>query len=217
MTTEAPQPTRGSDTSLDMRRRLRAERERRGLSLRKLAAEVGISPSALSQIETGKSRPSVSTLYAIVSALDLSMDGLFPPRERAGADPQPALSSRMSGPSTEPFIQRAADRGALDFTSGVQWERLSAPGDFVELLWITYGPGAASGNSGQFMRHAGREYGVVISGRLGVSIGFESYELGAGDAISFQSSVPHHLGALGDEPAVAVWFLLERLPELQTS
>lgn len=191
-----------------MRRRLRAERERRGLSLRKLAAEVGISPSALSQIETGKSRPSVSTLYAIVTALELSLDGLFPPRDRGPGDPPAEQAVAAAPPSLlEPFILRSADRSAIDFTSGVHWERLSAPGDSVELLWITYQPGSASGED--FMRHSGREYGVVISGRLGVSIGFESYELDAGDAISFQSSAPHHLGAIGDAPAVAVWVMLE--------
>ena len=44
--------------------RLRARREERGVSLRELARRLGVSPSALSQIETGKSRPSVGTLYA---------------------------------------------------------------------------------------------------------------------------------------------------------
>src|SRR3954447_11034146 len=57
--------------------RLRAERERQGLSLRKLAGRLEISPSALSQIETGRSRPSVSTLYGIVSELGISFDELF--------------------------------------------------------------------------------------------------------------------------------------------
>ena len=49
--------------------RLRAERERQGVSLRSLAKRLAISPSALSQIETGRSRPSVGTLYAIVHEL----------------------------------------------------------------------------------------------------------------------------------------------------
>jgi len=52
----------------DVGPRLRAYREQRGLSLRELARRLGVSPSAISQIETGKSRPSVSTLYSIVSA-----------------------------------------------------------------------------------------------------------------------------------------------------
>ena len=61
----------------DVGPRLRAYREQRGLSLRELARRLGVSPSAISQIETGKSRPSVSTLYSIVSELGMSLDELF--------------------------------------------------------------------------------------------------------------------------------------------
>src|SRR5919204_2377276 len=61
----------------DVGRRIREHREQSNLSLRELARRLGISPSAISQIETGKSRPSVSTLYAIVSELGMSLDELF--------------------------------------------------------------------------------------------------------------------------------------------
>lgn len=202
-----------------MRHRLRAERERRGVSLRKLAREVGISASALSQIETGRSRPSVTTLYALVSALGLSLDALFTEdgqrsvgRDGAEGAASPDDAAARGDGATEPpgtFIRRAGGRESLEFTSGVRWEQLNAPGDPVEVLWLTYEPGSASGRAGEFMRHAGREYGIVLSGRLSVSIWFETYELGPGDAISFASTAPHHLRAMGTEPAHAVWFLLD--------
>lgn len=57
--------------------RLRAERTRRGLSVRGLAREIGVSASLISQIETEKSQPSVSTLYAITTALGISVEDLF--------------------------------------------------------------------------------------------------------------------------------------------
>lgn len=57
--------------------RLRAERRRRGMSVRGLAREIGVSASLISQIETDKSSPSVSTLYAITTALDISLEQLF--------------------------------------------------------------------------------------------------------------------------------------------
>jgi transcriptional regulator with XRE-family HTH domain len=202
-----------------MRHRLRAERERRGVSLRKLAREVGISASALSQIETGRSRPSVTTLYALVSALGLSLDALFTEYlepvagdHRAAGDASTDGAASLDGEAGAPpgtFIRRARGRESLEFTSGVRWEQLNAPGDPVEVLWLTYEPGSASGREGEFMRHAGREYGIVISGRLSVSIWFETYELGPGDAISFASTAPHHLRAIGSAPARAVWFLLD--------
>src|ERR1700742_728205 len=56
---------------------LRTHREEAGMSLRELARRVGVSPSLISQIEHGKATPSVGTLYAIVSTLNVSLDELF--------------------------------------------------------------------------------------------------------------------------------------------
>ena len=60
------------------------------------------------------------------------------------------------------------------------------------------------------MRHGGKEYGYVTRGRLGVRIGFDEYELRPGMAISFDSSSPHRLWAIGDEPAEAIWVVVGR-------
>jgi quercetin dioxygenase-like cupin family protein len=60
------------------------------------------------------------------------------------------------------------------------------------------------------MRHGGREYGHVISGRLRVQVGFEAYTLGPGDSIHFDSMTPHRLSNPYDEPCAAVWFVLSR-------
>jgi quercetin dioxygenase-like cupin family protein len=60
------------------------------------------------------------------------------------------------------------------------------------------------------MRHPGREYGHVLSGRLGVQLGFERHELGPGDSIAFESSRPHRLENAGAEPVEAIWFVVGR-------
>src|SRR5437763_16764450 len=57
--------------------RLREERERRGVSLRELARRVGVSPSLVSQIELDRVNPSVSTLYALVTELGMTMSAVF--------------------------------------------------------------------------------------------------------------------------------------------
>lgn len=57
--------------------RLRAIRMEQGLTLRALAARADISPSMLSQVETGKIHPSVTTLYSLVSLLGVSLDKPF--------------------------------------------------------------------------------------------------------------------------------------------
>jgi transcriptional regulator with XRE-family HTH domain len=176
--------------------RIRQERLRRGISLRALAREVGVSASMISQIETAKSRPSVSTLYAITSALKMSIEDAFTPGEvEAGAPP----------PLVHPD-----ERVVLRLDSGVTWERLGElPGQTVDFLLVTYAPGATSSSDGELMRHNGAEYGYLLRGELVLTLGFEEVRLRAGDAISFESTTPHGYRNEGAEPAVGVWFVIE--------
>ena len=108
--------------------RLRAARTARGLSLRALAERLGVSPSLISQVETGRARPSVSTLYAIANELDVSLDELLFIDARAGADG--ADRRRRAGAGRDPLprdpVQRARRRASsIRLASGVVWERLT--------------------------------------------------------------------------------------------
>ena len=194
--------------------RLRRERDRLGLSLRELARRLEVSPSLVSQIETGKIQPSVRTLYAIVSELGVSLDELFAPpepeRTETAADPQRPATRAAPPPSTD-RVQRAYDRRAIELESGVRWERLTAWNDpDVEFLYATYAVGGASSPDGTLVRHNGREFGTVIDGRLGVTVGFEEYVLEPGDSISFESSTPHRLHNDGSDVVHAIWVVLGR-------
>jgi quercetin dioxygenase-like cupin family protein len=60
------------------------------------------------------------------------------------------------------------------------------------------------------MRHGGREYGYLLTGRLDVQVGFENHSLSPGDAIHFDSMTPHRLSNPYPEPCTAVWFVLAR-------
>jgi transcriptional regulator with XRE-family HTH domain len=180
--------------------RLRAERKRAGLTVREVARRVGVSPSLISQIEHDKVTPSVSTLWGLVTVLGLNMGDLF---AEGGTmwGPTPLAQSLGAGPVTTPD-----DRAAINLETGVRWERLTAASDpVVEFLFVVYPPGASSCDEDSLVRHGGKEYGYVISGRLGVRVGFDEYELGPGMAISFDSSSPHRLWAIGDQPAEAIW------------
>lgn len=201
----------------DIGARLRQERTRRGLSLRKLASSLGLSASALSQIETGRSRPSVSTLYAIVNELDLSFDDLFgtaqnwdrSTSEEGGESSSITIRTVRHDP--EDFVVRAGSRQVIDLQSGVVWARLNPAGDRdVEFLEVTYDVGGSSSVGDTFMRHSGREYGMVLSGRLRVKVGFDTFELEPGDSICFDSQVPHQLATIGDEAVKAVWVVIGR-------
>jgi transcriptional regulator with XRE-family HTH domain len=208
----AAQGVSSSDDSLGAR--LRAERERSGLTLRELARRLEVSPSLVSQIETGKSQPSVRTLYAIVTELGISLDELFAPAEspldRGRATLHPAGEG---GQRTDRYgrVQRAEDRNVIDLGSGVRWERLTTWNDRdVEFLYAIYEPGGSSSPDGSLMRHNGREFGVVLGGELGVKVGFEDYVLRPGDSIAFDSSIPHRLHNDADEVVTAIWIVLGR-------
>jgi transcriptional regulator with XRE-family HTH domain/quercetin dioxygenase-like cupin family protein len=233
--------------------RLRAARHARGRSVRGLARDIGVSASLISQIETDKSSPSVATLYAITTALDISIEDLFgeprpgqPPLGEAPAEvdnvelvtvPEGAqsMTRHADGPAVmatlgvsmavaDPAMRglrspdgrigpvvRPDERELLTLDSGVTWELLGQiPHKHVDFLLITYQPGGSSSSSGLLMRHSGTEFGYVISGALTLKLGFETHTLVAGDAVSFDSSTPHGYRNETDEPAVGVWFVLER-------
>jgi mannose-6-phosphate isomerase-like protein (cupin superfamily) len=61
--------------------------------------------------------------------------------------------------------------------------------------------------------HRGREYGLLLSGRLGATVGFGSYELTPGDSIVFEARSPHRFWTIGEEPAVVVWTIIGRAGE----
>lgn len=183
---------------------LRERRTELKLSLRELARRVGCSAALLSQIENGRVTPSMTTLYAIVNELSVSVDGLFAADHRSG-------TPRERWPRESELVQRADGRRRLDLTSGVQWQHLTpAPDDQVDFLLVVYQPGAESCEPDNLLRHTGKEYGFVVEGELGVTVGGRHHELREGDAIAFDSTVPHRLWAIGDEPARAVWVVLGR-------
>jgi transcriptional regulator with XRE-family HTH domain/mannose-6-phosphate isomerase-like protein (cupin superfamily) len=202
---------------------LRKHRQEAGMSLRALAREVGVSPSLISQIEHGKATPSVATLYAIVSELGISLDELFFDNPRGAAAAPAAVerhadsgnertpSSHWRAPSEGPVL-RAGNRLSLQLASGVRWERLTASHDpGVEFLYCTYPVGGESAPADDLMTHEGSEYGIILEGRCGATVGEDEYELEAGDSIAFDSRTPHRIWNLSDDrPMVAIWTVVGR-------
>jgi len=191
------------DSGISVGARLRERRGRLGLSLRELARRLEVSPSLVSQIETGKIQPSVRTLYAIVNELGLSLDEIFDRLDTTG-DGWPERGTAAP-------VQRRADRSAIELESGVCWERLTAWNDKdIEFMEAIYEVGGASSSDGKLVRHSGREFGLVLSGTLGVTVAFEEHVLQPGDSISFESTIPHRLHNDGDEVVHAIWVTLGR-------
>lgn len=206
--------------------RLRAARLDRGQTVRGLARTIGCSASLLSQIELGKTAPSVGILYSLATALDVSTDDLLQTDTGQGAvgtaapNPAPAEPSSASPvarfqslrdlpPSAQAQVQRHEHRRAIDFDHGVRWERLTTTSETsTDFLEIIYAPGARSDHDDHTVGHEGFEYGVVVAGELTTLIGAEEFVLRTGDSITFDASTPHVYRNDGDVPARAIWVVL---------
>jgi quercetin dioxygenase-like cupin family protein len=115
-------------------------------------------------------------------------------------------------------VTRKHERRHLDLESGARWERLNPPGEReFDFMLSTYDVAGSSGPDGMFSRHPGKEWGLVLSGRLKITVGFEEYELEAGDSITFDSQTPHRLENPGDEPAHTVWFVIGRSSDVRAT
>ena len=227
-----PRPTLDEQATLerqslrsDLGQRLREAREQRNIGLRELARTLGVSPSLISQIETGKTEPSINTLFSIVSELELSVNEIvFDSTQDTGpasgtvaarAQKLEVVSPRADGSDQadvpESPVQRSTHRTSISLESGVSWERLTAQPDHnVDFLDLRYPPGSESTPSHSLMRHNGTEYGYIVKGRLQVTIAFDTHELGPGDTIAFDCTKPHRFATVGDETVEAVWFVVGR-------
>ena len=212
----------GFDPETGLGPRLRLAREQRQVSVRELARRIGCSASLISQIERGVSVPSVGVLYSLATELDTSLDHLLfgaEPRRPLAAAPGPDASGTVgsgpvgSGPVASGIVQQAAGRNIIDLASGVRWERLTPGADaMTDFLEVIYSPGGHSTDERRPLRHDGHEYGLVISGTLQANVGFESYELGPGDSIAFDSSTPHEYLNKTGEPVHAIWVVVHSEP-----
>jgi transcriptional regulator with XRE-family HTH domain len=204
--------------------RLKRVRERTGRSLREVARELGVSASFLSQMERGKSQPSVATLYSLSQLLNVSIDELFAeddgdtvevPAPKPVAPVTPVNRSQLGSladawphaqqPPTL-SVTRPGKRHVLEMDSGVIWERLvDNTGTGLDFIEIIYPPHSSSTNDQRMLQHSGFEFGWLIEGELEVTVGFEILTLRAGEAIGFDSAVPHLLANRTDTAVRGIW------------
>jgi transcriptional regulator with XRE-family HTH domain len=208
------------DPGAELGPRLRQVREQRGLSARELARRIQCSPSLISQIERGLSAPSVGMLYALATELRTSLDFLFgaaPP----GDGPPGGVTVTAHGDGRvradgwastgHGIVQRAGTRRTIDLASGVRWERLTPGADErVDFLEVIYEPSGHSTDARRPLRHDGREYGLIISGTLHASVGFDTFELGPGDSIAFDSALPHLYWNATAADVHAIWAVVHQ-------
>jgi transcriptional regulator with XRE-family HTH domain len=190
--------------------RVREIRQQSGLSLRALASALGISASALSQIETGRTRPSINRVHQIAAELNIPLSTLFapdletPPAE-GSSTPAATLSSSVSFDSSI-CVQKATETPTIHLDNGIRWDRISPKeADGLAFLHLVFDPRAGYS---EYLRHNGREIVYVVEGTLTFHVGFGTHEISAGDSFMFPSTTPHKVVNPTDAPARACWLVL---------
>lgn len=161
---------------------IRTIREQRGLSLRKLATEAGLSVGLVSQVERGVSEPSLETMRKISRVLEVPLFSLFATEYQAVE------------------VIRPADRMQVESQSGdVVYSRLSSSTGSLELLEGVLAPHSSS--APEAISHPSQECVYLLSGAITLVIDGEEYPLVPGDSCYFDSQSPHVYHNRGDEPA----------------
>ncbi|WP_338702949.1 XRE family transcriptional regulator [Streptomyces sp. Q6] len=156
--------------------RLRALRKERGATLSGLSETTGISVSTLSRLESGLRKPSLELLLPIARAHQVPLDELVgaPPVEDPRVRAKPI---KMGGRTLIPLTRQP---GGLQAYKVIEPQRLMEPDPRT---------------------HEGYEWLYMLSGKLRLVLGEHDVVLGPGEAVEFDTRVPHWFGSTGEGPA----------------
>lgn len=165
---------------------LRRLRTRRGLSLERLAQESTVSRAMLSQIELGRSAPTISVLWKISTALGVQFAALISSKGRTGVEVLRAEQSKRLVNRDGGFSSRALF--PYDAPRRVEFYEVRLAAGAVEEA-EPHAPGTT-------------EYLVVSRGAVEVQVEAARHALAQGDSMVFQADVPHAYRNSGASEAV---------------
>ena len=163
--------------------RLRAVRKATGLSQRELAKRAGVTNSTISLIEQDRVSPSVGSLKKVLDGIPMTMADFF----TIGVDED---KSKIFFPKdSQPNMGQ----------DNIQYYLVGVgrPDREIEVMRETYGRGADTGE--ELIEHEGQEGGIVISGKLELTVGDTVQILNPGDGYYFDCSQPHRFRNIGEE------------------
>jgi len=173
---------------LDIGIRLQAVRKGKGLSQRELAKRVGVTNSTISLIEQNKVSPSISSLKKVLDGIPISLADFF------------TQDLEDAGDSPYYTAGELPDVGNNDIHYFLVGHRRRNRRMCV--LREVMPPGSDTGES--MITHEGEEGGVVVQGRVEITVGAQRKVLGPGEAYYFECRQPHRFRNLGDDDAVII-------------
>lgn len=173
--------------SVDVGARLRFVRMRHDLSQRTLAKRAGVTNSSISLIESNRMSPSVGVLKRILDGIPIGLSEFF------AVEPERP---------NQAFYQ--ADELVEIGRGGISYRQVgkSLFGRSLQILKERYAPGTDTGRVP--LVHKGEEGGIVLAGRLEVTVDGERRILGPGDAYYFESNLPHRFRCVGPKPCEVI-------------
>jgi transcriptional regulator with XRE-family HTH domain len=177
-----------NDLRLLVGRRIRELRQERGIGLRTLAAESGVTSGFLSQVESGRVMPSIASLVGVCAVLQVHVGDVF------------------DAEGSKARLVRRPDRIVYSYPeTGVRDEVLTADPTYrIEVVHTYFDPKGSTG--GQPYSHGSQvEAAIVLKGRLVIRLGAEEFALRAGDALTFPGTLLHDVQNPLDRPAEAIW------------
>lgn len=167
---------------------IRKLRKKRGISLQDIAANTGVSKSFISQVENGKTQPSLSTLISIAEYLDTSINTLLDDHS-----PEPG-----------PMVKENEQKTVI-YADGIVMNMLTKSEAYKQIQPILYELEAGASSGKKQYQHFGQEFVYIIEGCLEIELGGEIYNLEKGDSLYFNSSVPHSFRNKSCELTKALW------------
>ena len=164
-------------------RRLRDIRTRMNLSQRQLARQSGVANATISQIEAGKLNPTVSMLKRVLDGIPMNLSEFFGDEFES---------------ESQVFFRAGELTEIVDGDVSFMQVGANLHNKSLQMIKECYQPGAGTGRHA--ITHDGEECGIILSGRLQVSVGEQTAILRAGEAYYFKSDQPHHFHNPGNEP-----------------
>lgn len=171
--------------------KIRAVRERKGLTLKSVAMDAGVSESLVSQIERNKVSPAIDTLLTLADVLDINLEFLFEEYHKERPVEVIHKDERRKIKEGDIIYEEIASPSKSDTQNSVESYEITVPVK-SQTHRGSYG-------------HLGREIGYILEGRCILQYENLNYELEAGDSVSFSASAPHTLVNIGAMPVKAIW------------
>lgn len=170
---------------MDIGSNIRAIRKRKNMTMAQICEATGLSQGFMSQVETNKTSPSISTLESIANTLEVPLAYLLLKKE-----------DRMN-------IVRKENRMITKSGSenNLKVEHLSSTKK-VRMMLVELPPGASTGKTPH--AHEGEEVHVVIKGKIYAEQGEDSAEFEEGDSFSWHACTPHTVKNIGEETATVL-------------